>query len=66
MPLATSEIILIVFVLGLPIVVVAGVGYLLMSYFNKRNLAETKQCPSCAERIQLAAKVCRYCQRDVV
>jgi hypothetical protein len=24
-----------------------------------------KICPHCAERIQKAAKVCRYCQRDV-
>lgn len=65
MPLATSEIILIVFVLGLPVVVVTGIGYFLSGYLKKRHLAETKECPFCAERIQLAANVCRYCQRDV-
>jgi hypothetical protein len=26
---------------------------------------ETKVCPHCAERIKRAAKVCRYCGRDV-
>src|SRR5688500_9973957 len=26
---------------------------------------ETKVCPHCAERIKVAAKVCRYCGRDV-
>jgi predicted amidophosphoribosyltransferase len=24
-----------------------------------------KACPHCAERIKPAAKICRYCQRDV-
>jgi predicted amidophosphoribosyltransferase len=27
---------------------------------------ELKTCPHCAERIKPAAKICRYCQRDVV
>jgi hypothetical protein len=26
---------------------------------------ELKPCPYCAERIKPAAKICRYCQRDV-
>ena len=65
MPLATSEIILIVFVLGLPVIVVVAIGYFLNGYFKKHHLAETKECPFCAERIQLAAKVCRFCHRDV-
>jgi hypothetical protein len=25
----------------------------------------TKPCPHCAEKVQMAAKVCRYCGRDI-
>jgi len=28
-------------------------------------LADTRICPYCAERIKLAAKVCRYCQHEL-
>ena len=37
-------------------------------FFMVKYLSATgggKICPHCAERIQKAAKVCRYCQRDV-
>jgi len=37
--------------------------YFLAKYRNA--LGGGKICPHCAERIQKAAKVCRYCQRDV-
>ena len=32
----------------------------------RREAAETRPCPSCAEPIKRAASVCRYCGRDVV
>lgn len=33
---------------------------------NKEITPETKECPFCAETIKYAAKVCRYCDRDLV
>jgi hypothetical protein len=37
--------------------------YFLVKYLNASGGG--KICPHCAERIQKAAKVCRYCQRDI-
>jgi len=36
-------------------------------YFLARRLTIIggKTCPHCAEKIKEAAKICRYCQRDV-
>jgi hypothetical protein len=37
--------------------------------FNKRSAAieaaTTRKCPHCAELIQLEAKICKHCHRDV-
>ena len=45
-----------------------GLIFAAMYFFSKilNTIATSfKTCPHCAERIQKAAKVCRYCQRDV-
>jgi hypothetical protein len=43
--------------------VIPAAVYFLVKYLNASGGA--KICPHCAERIQKAAKICRYCQRDV-
>jgi predicted amidophosphoribosyltransferase len=62
MSIGLGEIIVILFLFGAICVVFAAV-YFLAKYLNASGGA--KICPHCAERIQKAAKVCRYCQRDV-
>ncbi len=51
------------------IFLVAFVGVLFAAIYSLSKILNTsgggKICPHCAERIQKAAKVCRYCQRDV-
>jgi hypothetical protein len=32
---------------------------------GKLQLGSFKTCPHCAERIRQAARICRYCQREV-
>lgn len=34
--------------------------------FSSQESEGQKVCPFCAERIKAAAKVCRYCHRDLV
>jgi hypothetical protein len=46
-------------------VVVVAIGALL-ALTGKLQIGHYKRCPHCAERIQQAARICRYCQRDVV
>jgi hypothetical protein len=66
MGIALGEIIFILFILG------AAWALFAVIYFMAKNMAKSlfviggKICPHCAERIQEAAKICRYCQRDVV
>jgi hypothetical protein len=63
MGIGLVEIILILILLGLFVVLIFAVIYFLAKYLNASGGG--KICPHCAERIQKAAKVCRYCQRDV-
>ena len=63
MGIGLGEIILILILLGGFVGPIFAVIYLLKR-LNTRATSG-KICPHCAERIQKAAKVCRYCQRDV-
>lgn len=62
MALGAMEIILILFLFGAVGMIFAAV-YFVVKYLNAAGGG--KICPHCAERIQKAAKICRYCQRDV-
>ena len=61
--LGLPEILLILIILGM------FVGFLALLVFGVRLIANsargTKTCPFCAERIQAAAVICRFCNRDV-
>lgn len=61
MAFGTTELILIFVVLGLPVAVIGLIVYLVLRNAKK----QTKVCQHCAERIQIAAKICRFCQREV-
>jgi predicted amidophosphoribosyltransferase len=63
MGIGLAEIILILILLGLFVVLIFAAIYFLAKYLNASGGG--KICPHCAERIQKAAKVCRYCQREV-
>ena len=55
--------IVLVAVLGFITVLVVAVGAIIRSLH--RQSAGLKVCPFCAERIQRAAVICRFCNRDV-
>jgi hypothetical protein len=63
MGIGLLEIMLILVLFGAIGVIFAAAVYFLAKYLNASGGA--KICPHCAERIQRAAKICRYCQRDV-
>jgi hypothetical protein len=66
--MGTNEVILafvIGFILLLPIALMIMIVYLLLRR-NKSQAGLQKQCPFCAENINVEAKVCRYCHRDLV
>jgi hypothetical protein len=62
MGIGMGEIVIILFLLFGAVVVIFAAFYFLAKYLT---LIGGKTCPHCAEKIQEAAKVCRYCQRDV-
>jgi len=37
----------------------------LLALTGRLQLGSFKTCPHCAERIRPAARICRYCQREV-
>jgi hypothetical protein len=64
--IGTTEIIVILaflFLLAVPVIIVVGV--VLLANRNKQSNANLKPCPFCAEMIQVQAKVCRFCGRDL-
>ena len=62
MALGIGEIILVLLILAFLGAVVFAAFFSLAKYVT---LIGGKTCPHCAEKIKAAAKICRYCQRDV-
>jgi len=61
MSIGVFEIIILLFLVGFVSVISVAI-YFLAKYLTS---AGGKTCPYCAEKIKEAAKICRYCQRDV-
>jgi len=61
MALGMGEIIVILFLIGV-IWAIFAVFYFLAKYLT---VIGGNPCPHCGEKIKEAAKICRYCQRDV-
>jgi predicted amidophosphoribosyltransferase len=53
--------ILLILLLGVGAVIVGA----LLALTGRLQIGNYKRCPHCAERIQQAARICRYCQREV-
>jgi hypothetical protein len=68
MGIGLGEIMFILFLFGFAIaigVVFWRLGDHVQNRIQNRIQKELKTCPYCAEQIKRAAKICRYCQRDV-
>ena len=63
MALGMPEIIIVLLFLACLAAVVFAAFFFLSRYLT---VGGGKTCPYCAEKIKAAAKICRYCQRDVV
>lgn len=53
--------ILLIVLMGAAVVMVGA----LLALTGRLQLGSFKTCPHCAERIRTAARICRYCQREV-
>ncbi|HEX5084352.1 MAG TPA: hypothetical protein VFY40_20095 [Blastocatellia bacterium] len=62
MALGMGEIILVLLILAFLGAALFAAFFFLAKYLT---LIGGKTCPHCAEKVKAAAKVCRYCQRDV-
>ena len=54
-------VILLIVLMGAAVMMVGA----LLALTGRLQLGDFKTCPHCAERIKPAARICRYCQRDV-
>lgn len=61
--LGFPELLLLLILFGFLVLLVKGVKAIVRAV-NQQS-AGLKSCPFCAERIQAAAVVCRFCNRDV-
>ncbi len=61
MGLGLGEIIMLLFI-AVAFAAIFGAFYFLAKHLT---LIGGKTCPHCAERIKKAAKICRYCHREV-
>jgi len=53
--------ILLILVMGASVAVIGA----LLVLTGRLQVGDYKVCPHCAERIRRAARICRYCQREV-
>ena len=64
--LGVPELIIIMFVCGLPLAVLGVIVLLILRSTNNKATPEARvKCPYCAEWIMPDAKLCRYCGRDL-
>jgi len=62
--IGTTEIILVLFALLIPIVFIGAIAALI-KVFSGKQASNLKKCPFCAEAIKPEAIVCRFCGRDL-